>query len=744
METKFRVGLFLLISFVFSTISFCQANESDKKKAIFIQHVSEPIKINGKLDNPEWLKAKPVELKYEVFPGDNTPAPQQTFVHFLYDDENLYVGFRCLDTDPEKIRANLSDRDKMWRDDNVLLIIDTYGDYQRSFEFAVNPYGVQGDMLGTINGEDESNDFFWKSAANINDNGWTAEMAIPFSSLSFPDKENQTWVVGLFRNIPRESPVQVSWVTFDRSIPGFFVKQLGRLEGLKNIKSGNKLEFLPYVVGQKSGSLSNSNNPSSGINFNSFKGSIGSGIKYSPGPDISIDAVINPDFSQVEADDQQISVNTTFALYYNEKRPFFLRGNDLIQSPMYYTRSINDPLVAARVIGKSGSLSYMYLGAYDRNTVIVVPGEEQSNTVASSLRSFANIGRLRYDLGSESYIGGMTLTRNLSGGHNYLFGIDWTYRFLDKWYFKGEGFLSHTKELNNTNLFNSQRKFGSTRYDAAFNGEDYSGNGLSLGLSYKARVYNIDVTAQNYSPTYQTYNGLFTSVGYRQLHVEQSLLFYPEDSFINRNSIGLSSYLKYNFDGTKKEQVIEPYLTFELKGQVYVDFLYFLVNDENFFGRQFNNINRGTISFFTKPIKQIVASFDLTLGKFIYRTSNPQIGKGHDLTAQLELKPDPHVNFNISYSRARLSSVDTGQLFYDGNIYSGKLIYHLNSRMFIRTIVQYNSFVKAFQVYPLLSYKLDAFTSFYIGATSNFQDYGSNYGYTNTEQQYFMKFQYLL
>lgn len=729
---------------ILSSLSFGQDNEVNTKATLFVRRISEPINLNGKLDNPEWLKAKPVELKYEVYPGDNTPAPQRTFVYIIYDDENLYVGFRCLDTNPEQIEANYSDRDKIWHDDNVLLVLDTYGDYQRSFEFSVNPFGVQADLLGTINGEDDSNDFLWYSAASINENGWTAEMAIPFSSISFPDKENQTWVLGLFRNIPRSSPIQVSWVLHDRGIPGFFVKQLGLLKGLKNIKSGKKLEFLPYIVGQKSGSLSNANDPSSGINLGAIKGRIGSEIKYTPSPDILIDAVINPDFSQIESDAEQISVNTTFALYYSEKRPFFLRGNDLIQTPMYYTRSINDPLGAARVIGKTGNLSYMYLGAYDRNTVIVVPGEEQSNTIASSLSSFVNIGRLRYNIGNDSYIGGMVLTRNLSEGHNYLLGIDWTYSFLDNWYFKGEGYLSDTKELNNTALFNSSRKFGSTGYDAAFNGEKYSGNGLNLGLSYKTRVYNFNITAENYSPTYQTYNGLFTSVGYKQILMDHSFLFYPEISFINRNSFGITSNVNFNSDGIKKEQVIKPYLEFELKGPTYINASYLLINDEKFFNKQFKDMHRGFINIYTRAFKQVEYLFDVSIGRFIYRTDTPQLGNGHILTTELVLKPTSHIDVFISYSRARLSSIDTGQLFYDGNIYRGRLNYQIDPQMFIRTIAQYNSFDKSFKLYPLFSYKLNAFTSFHIGATSNYHDYGGNNGFTNTEQQYFMKFQYLL
>ncbi|MCX6170791.1 MAG: DUF5916 domain-containing protein [Ignavibacteriales bacterium] len=733
--------LFLHLIFMFSS-AFGQAETNVSKPVMEAFRLDKAFEIDGKLDNPVWLNAKPIEINYEVTPGDNTPAPQKTIVRALYDDKYIYFGFQCFDTNPEQIRANISERDKMYQDDWVFVGIDTYGDYQKSYEFVVNPYGIQGDLGAILNNEDSSLDWIWFAKASRNGKGWTAEMAIPFSSLSFPNTDVQNWRINVLRTIPRASRTQLSWVPFDRNIPGI-MSQAGYLDGLKNIHQGSSIELLPYAMGQELGKLSDPDNPNAGIKFDSFQSRIGGGIKYSPSPDFSLDAVLNPDFSQIESDAAQISVNTTFALSYPEKRPFFLIGRELLMNSMYYSRSINDPLAAARINGKSGSLSYIFMTAYDRNTVFVIPGEERSNTVGTHLKSLANIGRLRYDIGNESYIGTQMMTRDLSGGHNYVLGIDWNYKFWENWYFSGEGFLSQTKELNDLDALNSTRQFGRTSFNAAFNGEEYSGNGIHLNLSHSSRNYNFNLTFNNFSPTYQTYNGLFDQNGYRQVYMGHEYDFYPTGSFIDFGSLGFNSEMRSDFYGVKKEQFIQTYSSLTLKGQTNLNASYLLVNDENFHGIWFYGIHRFNVNINSRPINEIALSISSSFGKFIYRSDSPEMGVGHNLDVSLTLKPTSQLNLSFDYARARLSSEATKELFYDGNIYRAVLVYQFNPEFFFRTILQYDSFAKAYQVYPLFSYKLSAFTTFYAGATSDYLNYEGTYGIKNVDQQYFVKIQYL-
>ncbi|MCB0747716.1 MAG: carbohydrate binding family 9 domain-containing protein [Ignavibacteriae bacterium] len=736
---------FILLTFFilsFLTIN-AQSGKTTSRPVFNIIKIEKPILINGKLDNPIWLQADPIEINYEISPGDNAPAKERTVVRALYDEENLYFGFQCFDSNPSEIRANFSERDKIFADDFVILIIDTYNDAQKGYELACNPFGIQGDLLATLNNEDSNFDINWKSVASINDSGWTAEMAIPLTSLAFDESDEPIWGINVVRTIPRESRTQYSWVPIDKDIPGF-MSQSGLLKGLKNINSSAAIELLPYVIGQYNGGLADYDDPNSKFSFNPLEGRIGGGIKYSPSPNFSLDAVINPDFSQIESDADQISVNTTFALYYDEKRPFFLIGNELLQTPMYYSRSINDPLAAGRIIGKKGSLSYMYLGAYDRNTVFVVPGEEESSTAETNLKSFANIGKLRYDFGDEDYIGTLLMSRNMKDGHNYLVGFDWNYKFWENWFFNGEGFISQTKELNDSLLIESERKFGSTGRTAKLDGENYSGNGIHLVLSHSQKHYNFDIVSNHFSPTYQTYNGLFSSSGFREQFMSHSYIMYPDSSFLDRASFSLETQLQHNYDGIIKDLRLTPSINLNMKGQTYLYASYQIIHNEKYNGINFKGVNRAYIQLNSKPLKELSFNLYASFGKFIYRSDTPAIGNGHNLGASITLKPTANLNVEFSYDRARLSDKNTEELFYDGNIYRTVAIYQFNQEAFFRTIFQYNSFDKTFKIYPLFSYQLGAFTTFYAGATSNYQNYQNDFVILNTDQQYFIKLQYLI
>ncbi len=737
--------LIIALLIVFSWLSVVQAGNGNKRvrPAFTITKIDRPIDLSGKLDDLLWEQAEPLELLYEISPGDNTPAPQQTTVKILYDEDNIYFGFRCYDTDPDKIRANLSERDQIFQDDFVLVCVDTYGDHQKAYELAVNPFGVQGDLLMTINDEDSNFDVIWESAAAIDDQGWTAEIKVPFKSIRFPRKETQSWALNIVRNIPRSSRIQVSWTPVDRNIPSFLA-QSGLVNGLQGITSSGTVELLPYAIAQNSADIVDYANAGSGLEKAQYSGRIGLGFSYIPGSNFSLDGVINPDFSQIESDASQISVNTTFALFYPEKRPFFLKGNELLQTPMYYSRSINDPLAAGRIIGKNGSLSYIYLTAYDRNTVFVVPGIEESSTVPSSRESFANIARLRWDLGGESYIGGMMLARNVSDAYNYVYGFDWNYKFWDNWSFNGEAFFSNTKELNDPGLFTSDRDFGSGKHTAGFDGEKYSGSGAHLVLSRNGRNYGFFVLINDFSPTYQTYNGLFTLINYRQYMMNHSYTFYPKHSFIDRGTLSASAYSRYDYDWVKREQVVQPQLSLTTKGQINFNLSYLAMNNELFRDVWFSGIHRLHFNVNARPLSLLSFGLGGQVGKFIYRSSSPVTGRGHNLDAYLTLLPTRKLNLFFSYSRARLSDSETGILFYDGDIYRTMIKYQFTPQIMFRTIAEYNSFSRNFNIYPLFSYKAGAFTTFYAGMSNNSVDYGNPFGFTTTNRQYFVKMQYMM
>jgi len=737
--TRKTIGLIL---FLYCACFLAVAQDSDQRKTVTATRVDSAPAFTGTLSDGLWQTAIPATLPFEISPGENTPAGQQTQVYVLYDADNLYVGIRCLDTNPGNIRANVSDRDRIFSDDFISIVLDTYNDFQRGYELVVNPYGIQGDLMMTPNGEDDSFDMIWESKGSLSRDGWTAEMVIPFKSIRFPDQKNQTWGFNIFRNIPRESRTQTSLVQYDRNKANT-LSQGGILAGIHDINSGGAVEVLPYVLGQQAGSIADIGDPSSAFSNGKLQGRVGGGIKYAPNSAFALDMVVNPDFSQVESDAAQISVNETFALYYGERRPFFLESQELIQTPMYYSRSINNPLFAGRVVGKSGALSYLYLGASDRHSVFVIPGEDQSSTIATNLRSFANIGRLRYNFEDETYVGLMGFTRDFSDAHNYVAGFDWNYKFWTNWYFSGEGFLSNTHELNDSTLFTSSRMFGTSGHGAGLDGERYNGSGIHMVLSQFGRDYGFDFVYNDFSPTYQTYNGLFSSVDYRQFYLAQRLSFYWDDGIVERLNVLLGSEVRHNHQGILKELTLEPRINVTLKGQTQVQASYLVVNEEFFRSVRLRNINRMHFNMNSRAWDELSFGFYAQVGRFIYRSSTPEMGRGHNLGASITVRPTSSLKIDVSYDRARLSRVSTGELLFDGYVARTVGIYQFTPEMFIRGIVQYNSFGQTFNVYPLFSYKLNALTTFYAGLTNDYLDYGDPNGFRTTQRQYFVKLQYL-
>ncbi len=715
--------------------------------SITARRISGNIDLRGNLSDPLWSMGDLVPFGFEIQPGENTTPRQRSVATILYNEEYLYIGFKCFDTDPKSIRANLSDRDNIYSDDYVIAALDTYGDYQRVYQFFVNPYGIQGDVLRTGNREDDSFDTVWESAASISDSGWTAEMAIPLKSIRFPNTRDQKWVVILGRNYPRESRFIYSWTPFDRNNPCFTCNG-GRLVGVRDIESVTALDVLPYVVATQSGALADAEDPASLFEKGPLKGRFGVGARYAPNPDLNLDAVINPDFSQVETDASQISVNTTFALFFPEKRPFFLQGNDLFSSRIdaYYSRMINDPLAAAKLTAKTGQLSLAYLGAMDRNSPVIVPGEEGSDFISTESRSFSNIVRTRYDFGNENHLGGLLTVRNFSSAHNYVSGLDWNYLFWGNYYLRGQVLYSNTRELNDPDLFSSSRNFSTTKYTRSFDGQAFGGTAVDLEFEREARDYSFEVSVRDYSPTFQAQSGFVTGTNRRMVRVEQQYTFYNDNHpVVDRWFVFGETGLQFNYAGHRKERWVFLGTGATLKAQSFVFLGLLPLNQEQFSGVYFPNIERVFLEFGSNPINEFRFSFWGNIGKSIFRDDVPEMGTGHDLNLSMTIKPTSRLRMDLRYSRARLTSISTGRLLFDGYIMRANTSYQFTPRLFLRLITEYNHFSRSVNVYPLFSYKLNPFTIFYAGSTYDLRDFSDqrNLNFQQTGRQFFLKFQYL-
>jgi len=349
---------------------------------------------------------------YETWPGDNVAPPVRTVVAISYDAHALYVGIWAQDPDPSRVRAAYADRDKVGPgDDYVELVLDTRGDGRVGTIFRVSPRAVQADgvfneaqfALGS-NPDDLTPDFAWEARTAIGDSAWTAELRIPFTSLRYPQRERQTWGVIVQRVYPRELTHSLASVRLPRGTTCFLC-HAQRVE-LTGLPTGGALAAAPYATGGKDLRA-------------------GADVKWTPGAGTALDATLRPDFSQLEADVPQLSVNSQFALFYPEKRPFFLEGSDLFQTPLQvvYTRSIAAPEWGARATGEVGRTAYTVLVTRDGGGgSAIVPGPTQSSLVTRDFASTVGVARLRTAF--PGGFAGLLATDREGGGHNRTLGSD--------------------------------------------------------------------------------------------------------------------------------------------------------------------------------------------------------------------------------------------------------------------------------------------------------------------------------
>jgi Domain of unknown function (DUF5916)/Carbohydrate family 9 binding domain-like len=734
-------GVFVVIS---PKESFSHDSTNPEKYHITSVHVDRKVALTGRLSDPLWKLCEPAELDYEIQPGENVPARQRTLVYVLYNSDYVYFGFNSLDSSAKEIRSHVTDRDKMTDDDFVGVILDCYGTMQNGYEFFANPYGIQFDAMRTSNNEDASFDAVWMSLASVNDSGYTVEIAVPFKSMRFPPNKEQHWMAEFVRNMPRQSRYQMTWTPIDRNNPCILC-QGGTIDGIGGIESSDNLELLPYVMGAQTGLMSDVEDPTSKFSNGPVTGRIGAGIKYSPSSSLMLGAVVNPDFSQIESDATQISVNNTFAVFYPEKRPFFLEGADLYNSTVsiFYSRMINDPLVSAKATEKSGAFSLAYLAAEDRNSPVIVPGEEGSDFVETSMKSFSNIARARFDLGSESFVGALATMRNFSKAHNYVGSLDWNFLFLNNFYFMGQAAYSDTKEINDTSIFLNDRHFGATGHTASFDGERYMGTGMQVDFKRNAKDYSFDLSYSNSTPTFQAQDGFITGTGNRNISLWHGYTIYPSNYIIDNASLQMNGGYRFDDVGIQKERWmwVGAYALLKSQTNLYVGFIPF--DNEMFHNVRFGHIYHTEFSVNSNPSSTLAIYFNGSVGRFIYRSDDPELGRGHNFYLETVIKPTEKFSLDLSYARSRLWSVNTGELFYDGYIARGVIVYQFSPELFVRLINQYDQFAKHIQFDPMVSYKLNPFTVFYAGSNHDFSKFGMPYGIERTTQQFFVKIQYL-
>ena len=744
-----------------SAVDVSSAAFVPNRELTFSAHrLAEALHIDGHLDEPMWKTATRIGNFAEVEPGDNVHPPVDTEAWLAYDADNLYIGFVCYDDNPGAIRASVADRDNIFQDDWAGIVIDTFHDQQNGYFFLVNPRGIQGDLFRSRNNEDASYDTVWHSGGQLTDFGWTAEIAIPFRSIRFPDRSEQEWGVHFFRTRPRESRAQYSWAPLSRDANCFFC-QAGTMNGITGINQGRNIEILPYVIASQSGSLTGADDAS--FDWENDRGDAegGVGLKYGITPNHTLDLTYNPDFSQIESDATQIDANQTFALFYPEKRPFFLEGADRFTSiiEVVYTRSVNDPIAAGKFTGKSGRNTVTFMTALDETSPYIVPFEEQSGGAAGG-DTYSNILRYKRDVLTESFIGVIATDRRAQGGNgsNTTAGVDTRLRIDDHFTVFGQVQGSYTQEPDDTTLsggFN-QIAFGKDgEYTGAFDGEDFAGHAIEASVARNGRHYNAELWAESYSPTFRAENGFIRSNNYHLANFWNGYMFqFDTNPVLERLEPQLTMGRKYNYAGEFKDTWIEPGVWLRFKKQTYL-WTGFLWSEEVFAGKLVPGIARWNGDVDTRFSNLLSGGFDWHVGPSVIRDrDNPRLGDQFSYGVWMEIKPTSQLLLAIEHTSFDLNELNGGPDVFDTFVTRARLTYQFSQRLFLRVVGEYVDDSRSYAVDPLFSYKINPFTVFFLGSSHSFNEFNDdpattaieiqNGGYRQTERLFFVKFQYLI
>lgn len=740
-----------LLGLVFATLlpPFCQGADFTPvfNPQLHIAATTEEITLDGVLDEPVWAAAAVADNFVEHSPGDQTQPPVETRVLVTYGPDHLYVAFICQD-DPAQVRASFCKRDQIFSDDNVFVCLDPYGDGATGYEIAVNPLGIQGDLFFSANGgEDMSYDMIYHTGGRLNDEGWVVELAIPFRSLRFPDRPEQVWRVDFWRNRPRDVNYQMSWAAYDRD-ESCWPCQWGTLHGLRDLQPPKGLELLPAVVSQQSGQRRDDGTFDNGavVTRGSFS------AKYGLASNVTAEATVRPDFSQVESDAAQIDVNSKFALFYSEKRPFFMEGSDLWGTwfNAVYTRSINDPSVAGKVTGRSGKTSFAVLSAVDRTTAIILPFEEHSHFVQNG-ESVSNMVRVKQELGDQTWVGVVATDRRYTGGGSgSLVGLDSRLRLDRNCSLEVQYLRSFTDEPEAPELTApfADHLFDGGERTEVFDGESYTGHGLYASFERDGRNWSVDFDYWDRSPTFRAENGFETHNNQRLGAVNASYMFrFEESPWLEWLNPSVYAARGWNYDGQKKEDTAQLTLQARLRRAQIGMHAYGLVSSEVFRETEFDDLWLVHNCFRTTPSQRISFGGNVNHGNRVFY-SGLEVGRQTDYGLWLDLRPWDRLLVEGTFSHSHSRALDRDETFFDGYVTRTRLSLQLNRELSARLIMQYNDFAQSWEADPLLSYQLDPFSIFYVGSTRDYRQLGPGVGedeptWQLTQRQYFLKFQYL-
>ena len=706
-----------------------------------VPRIAGPIAVDGVLDDAGWRDALVLELGYEVQPAENTPALVRTQVLVCFDERHLYAAFRAFDPDPTAIRARYSDRDRILDDDWVALVLDTFDDARRSFDFFVNPLGIQADSIEATGGSSVLEwDAIWDSAGRIGPDGYVVEIAIPFSSLRFqPTAGDQTWRVDAVRSYPRTVDHRLALFPRDRS-NNCYLCQADQVKGFAGATPGHAIELDPTLTALRS----EARKPFPDGRFAAGESNVELGLtaRWGVTPNLNLSAVVNPDFSQVEADAAQLDVNTQFSLFYPEKRPFFLEGVDYFSTPInaVYTRTMAEPAWGLKTAGKIGAGALGVFAVKDDVTNLLLPGPEGSDSRSLDRASTSSVLRYRRDIGGSSTVGGMITSREADGYHNRLYAADFNLRITPRDSLVGQIALTDTRYPGELADLADQPR-GSFR-----------GNATDVLFSHRTRTLEYYGHYVRISPGFRADLGFMPRAGYRFYDSGVLFTWQQNDPHHWYNLFRVWFGYEYEEDWNGAMLRTAPG-TFILYNGPLQSSLFAIVygGRRTYRGVEYDNRSIDA-QFEIQPLGDLKFGLRLQAGDAIDYEFN-RAGDRLRLTPSLQLYAGRHLNLELAHIHERFD-IDAGRL-YTADLSELRTIYQFNRRAFVRLILQYDDHSYEEEHYPqpidpeyrrlltqlLFSYKINPWTALYLGYSDRSQG-DSQVSLTRSDRTAFLKIGY--
>ena len=729
-----------------------------------------PPDVDGRLDDAVWQDAAQITGFVQQRPLDGAPATEDTDVYLAYDNSNIYLAFHAKYQDPGIRRANRVDRDRAgFSDDTISVYFDTFLDQQRAYVFSVNGYGVQGDSIvsgrgggfsggfgggggggrrrggggGSRSGVprgDTSWDALFSSGGQLVEDGFTAEMTIPLKSLRYPQRGNDlphTWGFQIVREI-RGKDETVVWSPVSRDVAGF-LPQMGVLDGITGLSTSRNLEIQPTFTAFRFGAfdadlgevVDGDPQPEGGANF-----------KYGVTSNLIADFTLNPDFSQIESDRPQVEVNQRFALFFPELRPFFLEGAEIfqIQAPVtvVHTRTIVDPLYGAKLTGKAGKTTLGVLYTNDEGASLGID-DPLNPAFDQSAQTF--VGRVRYDLYSESFIGAIFTDREFLDGFSRLAGIDSNFRVGD------------THQLGFRALGTEHRGEDALQSDGYL---------MDFGFRKRGRNLSYSIDAFTLSPDFKTDIGFVRRTDMQRYDGSVRYQWWPE-SWVLSWGPEVRFGQNYNFDRVLEDENASASLSANFAKNIRANVTvnrdmerYDGLNFDKQSYRLFGNVNTSRIIGF---------GGGFNWGEQIYfDTANPFLGRESGVFAFIGFRPASRFQSQINITTSRFTDPngffihgindgerDENGLIFDVKIFRALSTYQFTDRLLFRNITEVNTYDETLGLNFLFTYRVNSGTAFYIGYDDHYlqreqfddQVNITGTGYLQTNRAVFTKFQYL-